>query len=640
MTSSWEGINDASSDPPRVWLTRWRDTDPWKPLRKCDCCALNKSRSEGSHQVIIEGGRATADLKTNSIEYNFYNHLPNSSRRRQLTNAIWFQKEKVGNQKYELKPILSLPDERIMEGLYNTAVTASSSGNTNKNDKYLNALLLKVTPLTEEKTHNIYIARTAGLLSVRKCPRRNFLSLSSLKGSMELHRGYTEYVIEGEEEEVALGAVNHLIFVIHGVGENVWSNENVGIPGIADGVDYARTSVNKKMYTGWKQECEKATREGQELPSPPNRIEFIPIQWSDQIHSASSAVKNTLISTTLPSIPKLRVVANDVVFDVLMYQTPEFCEKVLTTVTERICHVYDKFQSIHDGFVTQGGTCSLLGHSLGSVIVWDILSILQDNMDSDTLKATTSIQESSLLRLPNFGGYQAFASDAATGGGKTGTWGPSLTKKMSMVIPFTPKFTFFLGSPLGMFLTLRGALPVFNNMRLKSPLSGENEILGGEEVSPSSPFSLPGSVYNIFHSSDPVAYRIEPLLLPPETDQEDIPPPPFLVPENRGMRFHVKAKEIGDNVFNTFSEIIQSSIDKIPESSAQNMLSKARLVPKKNKKYLVHNFALGGESARVDYQLQGAVVENEYLSAVSAHTSYFTNDDLLEYIIQCARNMT
>jgi len=344
-----------------------------------------------------------------------------------------------------------------------------------------------------------------------------------------------------------------------------------------------------------------------------------------------------LISTTLPSIPKLRVVANDVVFDVLMYQTPEFCERVLTTVTERICHVYGKFQSIHDGFITQGGTCSLIGHSLGSVIAWDILSILQDNMDANTLEATTSIQDSSLLRLSSFDGYQAFANDDAEGGGKTGTWGPSLTKKMSMVIPFTPKFTFFLGSPLGMFLTLRGALPVFDNMRLKSsPTSSEIKTIGGEEVSPSSPFSLPGSVYNIFHGSDPVAYRIEPLLLPPETDQADIPPPPFLVPEKRGMRFHVKAKEIGDNVFNAFSGIIQSSIDKIPDSSAQNMFSKTLLVPKKNKKYLVHNFALGGESTRVDFQLQGAVVENEYLSAVSAHTSYFYNDDLLEYIIQRA----
>jgi len=633
MTSCWEGINDASSDPARVWLTRWRDDDPWKPLRKCDCCALNKSKSEGSGQGIIEGGRATADFETNTIEYNFYN-LPNNTQR-QLTSAIWFQKEHIGKNKFQLTPILSLPDEFIMEGLYNTALTAASSSVYNDDD--LNALLLEVTPLKDEQTHNVYIAKTGGSLSVRKCLRRNFMSLLSLEGSMELHRGYSEYSIDGEEEEVALGPVNHVIFLIHGVGEAVWSRENVNIPDFAEDVHYARTSVNKKMYTGWKQECDKATREGQELPSPPNRIEFIPIQWSDQIHSTSSTVKNTLISTTLPSIPKLRVVANDVVFDVLMYQTPEFCENVLTTVTERICHVYDKFQSIHDGFITQGGTCSLVGHSLGSVIAWDILSILQDNMDANTLEATTSIQDSSLLRLSSFDGYQAFANDDAEGGGKTGTWGPSLTKKMSMVIPFTPKFTFLLGSPLGMFLTLRGALPVFDNMRLKSsPTSNEIETIGGEEVSPSSPFSLPGSVYNIFHGSDPVAYRIEPLLLPPETDQGDIPPPPFLVPEKRGMRFHVKAKEIGDNVFNAFSGIIQNSIEKIPDSSAQNMLSKRLLVPKKNKKYLVHNFALGGESTRVDFQLQGAVVENEYLSAVSAHTSYFYNDDLLEYIIQCA----
>jgi hypothetical protein len=49
-------------------------------------------------------------------------------------------------------------------------------------------------------------------------------------------------------------------------------------------------------------------------------------------------------------------------------------------------------------------------------------------------------------------------------------------------------------------------------------------------------------------------------------------------------------------------------------------------------------FALGGKSERVDFQLQPGVVENEYISAVSAHTSYWINDDLLEFLIQCANN--
>lgn len=621
--SSWEGINDASSDPPRVWLTQAQHDTLWIPLRKCDCLALNNSSEDG--KVIIDGGRATADLANSTVGYNFLD-MPS----RRLTSAVWFQKEKKGEKKAQLKPITSLLDEAVMERVFKNALKVSSSSD----DEKLKSVLSEVVPLKDEDTHNIYVVKIAGSLSLRKCSRRIF----SLEGYTELQRGYGDYTVDGEKEDDSLGPVGHLVFVIHGVGEAVWSRENVNIQGIAEGVEKARISVNKKLYDGWRQDCDKSTREGKELPSPPKRIEFIPIQWSDQIHSASSTLKNTLISTTLQSIPKLRVVANDVVFDVLMYLTPEFCEKVLTTVTQRICDFYGQFLSVHDSFLEEGGTCSLVGHSLGSVIAWDILSILQDNVDLETLEGNSSINDSSLLRLPIFDGsapygYQAFASD--TVGEKTGTWGPSLTKKMLTTIPFTPKFTFFLGSPLGMFLTLRGARPLFNSMQSESAATTEGIL-----EAPTSPFSLPGSVYNIFHSSDPVAYRIEPLLLPPETAQADIPPPLFLVPNKRGMRFHVKAKEIGDNLLNTFSGFLQGSIDNLPDTSASNLMSKLGgeeilgISPKMNRNY---NFALGGDSARVDFQLQPGVVENEYLSAISAHNSYFTNDDLLEFLIQCAK---
>ena len=44
-------------------------------------------------------------------------------------------------------------------------------------------------------------------------------------------------------------------------------------------------------------------------------------------------------------------------------------------------------------------------------------------------------------------------------------------------------------------------------------------------------------------------------------------------------------------------------------------------------------FALGGESTRVDFQMQPDVIDNEYLSAVSAHSSYFVNEDLVDFLI-------
>lgn len=43
---NWEGIEDAATMLPRIWLTRSKDGDVWKPLRKIDCKALNESRGE------------------------------------------------------------------------------------------------------------------------------------------------------------------------------------------------------------------------------------------------------------------------------------------------------------------------------------------------------------------------------------------------------------------------------------------------------------------------------------------------------------------------------------------------------------------------------------------------------------------
>lgn len=41
MSHFWDGIVDASVEVPYIWLSREKDTDEWKPLRKEDCRALN-----------------------------------------------------------------------------------------------------------------------------------------------------------------------------------------------------------------------------------------------------------------------------------------------------------------------------------------------------------------------------------------------------------------------------------------------------------------------------------------------------------------------------------------------------------------------------------------------------------------------
>ena len=357
-------------------------------------------------------------------------------------------------------------------------------------------------------------------------------------------------------------------------------------------------------------------------------------------------MKNSLLAATIQTIPNLRTVANDVVFDVLMYMTPEFSEKVLSCVTDQICKHYERFLSINTYFAEDGGLCSLVGHSLGSVIAWDTLCLLQGNDSShETWKGeldanssiinvvqkywNTSMTELGILDKDSSSKERPDQSSAREDGeekaDKKGSWGPLLPTKISKTIPFVPSFTLFLGSPLGLFLTLRGARVVFDNMRKEAESLGVQTIDrgdNGEILESSSPFVLPSrAIYNIFHPSDPVAYRIEPLLIPPETPNEELPTPVFLVPKGKEMKFHLKAQEMVKSIFNDLGSLVQ----KIPLISLDE--------PKRAKN--AYKFALGGKSDRIDFQLQPNALENEYLSALIAHTSYFSNEDLIDFMIEC-----
>lgn len=199
---------------------------------------------------------------------------------------------------------------------------------------------------------------------------------------------------------------------------------------------------------------------------------------------------------------------------------------ILDCVTSQIIELYSTFQRVHPTFLAKGGKFSLIGHSLGSVIAWDILSVLKDNIDrnapvgneEDPIKIDappSPVRAPSLTNLQsgaeNSVGYKAFAKGSEEDSSH-GTWGPTLPKKMMRTIPFVPQMTVFLGSPVGLFLTLRGAHSVFDEMRAVAEAARASLIpcdnVEADQPPPvfnvtpiiCSPFSLPTkALYNIFH---------------------------------------------------------------------------------------------------------------------------------------------
>jgi len=648
----WEGIQDNSAECPYIWFSRVSDVDPWEPLRKVDCLALNeKAAKEGDEvetEVLIECGRAVANLKTMKMSYNFFKY-----RDRQLCKSNWFLLVKGGNSKNVpvplLEPVLPLQDCIAIEQLYQKAVSSTSTLSSNKNK--LQEILKEEVLLSSSKDLSsnsnsdntkkykvkVYGSDTTKL-SMRKQEIGFFSNIGMSKGEL-LQRGYSSYTVEGEEEELALGPVNHLVFVIHGIGETMWSSNTNNIPSLKDEMTKLRKNIQSEQFVLWRKACEEKERLNHQkntgssqnnpididLPQPPNRVEFIPIEWYDKIHSSQNTLMKNLNATTLKTIPVFRQIANDVVFDVLMYLSPQYCREVLEEVIQQINSHYEKFVQIHgdNGGNWDGGKVSIIGHSLGSVITWDLLTTLKQSLDitnnNNNEKASQQQQQEQQQRKR-----------------KPSYLPPLGDTPLSQVIHFQPHFTIFLGSPLGLFLSLRGP---------------EDLTLGN------TPFTLPTKyAYNIFHPSDPVAYRIEPLLVrnnekeneQNEEEEEKIlyypKDPQVLTTQIRGMRFHYKADAIRKGVTNEITKNLiglDNFIKKnLPAENNNNNNNYNKKSSSSSSLKIMENdgsdivFALGGGSPRVDYALQMDITEQEYISALSAHTSYFTNDDFIHFLIE------
>ena len=189
----------------------------------------------------------------------------------------------------------------------------------------------------------------------------------------------------------------------------MWSRADVSTPSLIEEVDILRKEVCKRLYESWKKSCQKALKNNEVEPLPPNRIEFLPIQWYEIVHGKSSPVKQSVSSVTLKTIPLMRSLANDVVFDVMMYLTPEFCMETLEFVTKHINDDLKKIMDINPDFdplskeIGNDCRCSIIGHSLGSVIVWDILATLKIDMEKVKVKDTSggsSYNPMELFNLP------------------------------------------------------------------------------------------------------------------------------------------------------------------------------------------------------------------------------------------------
>ncbi|XP_026668431.1 phospholipase DDHD1-like [Ceratina calcarata] len=346
--------------------------------------------------------------------------------------------------------------------------------------------------------------------------------------------------------------IDHIIFVIHGIGQKRDTGKII-----------RNTTLFRDCVDWLKQKY---------FPNSNYRVEFFPVEWRSSLKLDGGIVE----AITPFSVVSIRHLLNNSAMDILYYTSPLYGGEVRAGLQKELNRLYFMFASRHPGWK---GKVSILAHSLGCVIVYDIVT---GWMGPDTRPPSPETQEIFKQRLQ-----------------------------------FPIENLFCLGSPLSVFLALR------------TPLSNKTDVM---------PQGLCKRFYNIFHWSDPVAYRMEPLL---EREYSKIEP--VLIPPYGGGEGQ-QAEQPAPTITNADQPFPTSVAD--TDERDENPVDISNRTPDKG--WSLWGLVRAGWNVkegvptsiqpdqelteRLDYVLRASLGRN-YLYTLAAHTTYWSNYDVAYFVL-------
>ncbi|TNN54662.1 Phospholipase DDHD1 [Liparis tanakae] len=345
-------------------------------------------------------------------------------------------------------------------------------------------------------------------------------------------------------------------------------------------------------------------------------------------------------------------------------------------LTQELNRLYSLFCSRNEEFEERGGKVSIVSHSLGCVITYDIMT------GWDPVRFCQqehhAVEEELDLRWMSYEEKHVLEQLQLTRNRLQELENQLLTLEASKplarpALKFKVENFFCMGSPLAVFLALRGIRP--------GTSCHQDHIL---------PTFLCSRLFNVFHPTDPVAYRLEPLILKhysnvspvqihwwsginstpydelrpayltpvkePTSDTESIPSPstsPVLARRHYGesitnlgkasiMGAASIGKGIGGILFSRFSRsnsqpsvslglegVVSVEEEEQKRTESQSAYGLSTLIRPTSP---VTDTSLELER-RVDFELREGLVESRYWSAVTSHTGYWCSHDIALFLL-------
>ncbi|KAM9645216.1 phospholipase DDHD1 isoform 5-T5 [Trichechus inunguis] len=465
-----------------------------------------------------------------------------------------------------------------------------------------------------------------------------------------LHRGYVEEAtLEDKPSQTT-----HIVFVVHGIGQKM---------------DQGRIIKNTAMMREAARKIEE-----KHFSNHATHVEFLPVEWRSKL----TLDGDTVDSITPDKVRGLRDMLNSSAMDIMYYTSPLYRDELVKGLQQELNRLYSLFCSRNPDFEEKGGKVSIVSHSLGCVITYDIMTgwnpvrlyeqLLQKEEELPD-EQWMSYEKRHLLDELYVTKRRLREIEERLHGLK------ALSMIQTPALKFKVENFFCMGSPLAVFLALRGIRP--------GNTGSQDHIL---------PREICNRLLNIFHPTDPVAYRLEPLILKHYSNISPVQihwyntsnplpyehmKPSFLNPakeptsvsENEGIstmpspvtspvlsRRHYgesitnigKAsilgaasigKGLGGMLFSRFgrssaqaSETSKDSVEdeKKPVASPPSTTVATQTLPHSSSGFLDSALEL---DHRIDFELREGLVESRYWSAVTSHTAYWSSLDVALFLL-------
>ncbi|KAG8240300.1 hypothetical protein J437_LFUL014350, partial [Ladona fulva] len=175
-------------------------------------------------------------------------------------------------------------------------------------------------------------------------------SVTQKLGFQKSYRLYRGYKVPATLSDRPVD-VTHLVFVIHGIGQKM------------DTGNIIRNSTAFRDCVSWLKQ--------KYFPSSSHlRIEFFPVEWRSSLKLDGDIVE----AITPHKVLGLRQILNESAMDVMYYTSPLYGAEVRQGLCTELNRLYSMFTRHNKNFERNKGKVSVLAHSLGCVILYDIVT--------------------------------------------------------------------------------------------------------------------------------------------------------------------------------------------------------------------------------------------------------------------------